>query len=268
MRRIIGHGLGWRKAAAQTRRRVHRALFGARSAIAPAEPAVTIPPGLFDVRDPAETLQALVGGASIARFGDGELRLCLGHAIKSQPAWLDLQLRLVEVLRAQVDGLLIGVPWYDDAALADMGDRERAAFWHLNRRRLIGLWDPGHTYHSAFISRPDALTENEFSGLYTLWEDLWRGRDVVLVGNASATLARKTPLAQCARSITKVEVPQRDAWRDYDRIIASCLGHDRASLFLVAAGAAATVIAHDLHLAGRQAIDCGHLGGLWKRPRA
>src|SRR5690348_8545526 len=61
--------------------------------------------------DEFETLEKAHAGASIARFGDGELKLATGRDAKSQPHYADLQIELCHILRTPDAGpALVCIP--------------------------------------------------------------------------------------------------------------------------------------------------------------
>ncbi len=62
-----------------------------------------------------------------------------------------------------------------------------------------------------------------------------------------------------AGSIRRILCPPRNAFERYDRILNEALKVEKEVLFLIALGPTATVLAYDLHNAGYQAVDIGHI---------
>ena len=62
-----------------------------------------------------------------------------------------------------------------------------------------------------------------------------------------------------ATSVSRILCPEKDAFAMYDIICDAAMKQDRNSIFLLALGPTATVLAYDLTQNGCQAIDIGHL---------
>jgi hypothetical protein len=62
------------------------------------------------------------------------------------------------------------------------------------------------------------------------------------------------------KSLRRMLVPAQHAWRDYKDMLFKCTREPKETLFILAIGPTATVLAYDLSLAGYQALDMGHLG--------
>ena len=62
-----------------------------------------------------------------------------------------------------------------------------------------------------------------------------------------------------AGSIQRILAPAENAFSKYPQILDACMEQPEDSLFLLALGPTATVLASDLCKAGRQAVDIGHV---------
>lgn len=219
--------------------------------------ALRLPGAPLRVVDERETLRVLCDRrASLARYGDGELEIIIGRDIHFQEYDPRLARRLREVLRATSAKFLVGIPNFDalqikTAARKRNWERYRLMFSHLIRRDA--------EYHSAFVSRPASVVGLESAEYFRAFEPLWTGRDVVLVHNNAGTVNH--PLLSKARSLHHVACPPRNAFAQYDALLAETSTHLRTPdvLFLIAAGPAAGVLAYDLSQRGAQALDIGHL---------
>lgn len=60
-------------------------------------------------------------------------------------------------------------------------------------------------------------------------------------------------------SFTTIDIPSRNAFSEYNRILNDCKKYDHNVLFFISAGPTATVLAYDLTKLGYQALDLGHL---------
>ncbi len=112
-----------------------------------------------EVRDEYATLKALRAGASIARIGDGELKLIHGAAAMREPANPKLARELLDILQRPVKGLLPGIPTLDPKGPKHIN-------WLKHAVRFCQVLVPGVTYYSAFITRPDSapwISTNTFA---------------------------------------------------------------------------------------------------------
>lgn len=195
----------------------------------------------------AETLQRVLDGASLARYGDGELKMADGAGIKSQTADPVLARRLREILHDSGD-CLVGIPNIHSAT-------PKAPFWRpfLAYERLL----TNRVYASAFITRPDSAPWINDPAYWSSVESLWVGQDVTLVRGSEKSLRAEDLIG--AASVTEVIAPRQHAWASYADLMNRVGTPARA---LLCAGPTATVLAVDLCAKGVHAVDLGHIG-LW-----
>ncbi len=205
------------------------------------------------VLDEEATLNKVLAGASIARFGDGEFNLCLGKGCITQPHNRAIEERLKLIL---TDGglCLVGIP------RMKVGPKER--FWaHYN---TVLLWNMlgRQTYGSAFITRPDSAPWINTDEYWEKVERLWRDKEVTLVRGPAKSLVAS--MLNSAADVHEVIVPGLNAWQDYHSILERAR---QSEIVLLCAGPTATVMAHDLCHLGHQAIDLGHIGMFLRKHR-
>lgn len=206
------------------------------------------------------TLDRVLAGASLARFGDGEFVLAEGKSIRTQRADLDLCVRLREILHGETGGCLVGIP-----NLCATLPPKKATFWK-KYQRCTALLDPTMAYVSAFVTRPDNAPWIDAPNYWARVEALWQGRDVTLVrgedpkgtGGVSFLASDLTS----ARSVREIIGPAVNGWRSAASLLEQIGTPDRV---LLCFGPTATVLAVDLHRRGVQAIDLGHLGMFRRR---
>lgn len=201
-----------------------------------------------------ETLDQVVAGRSIARYGDGEFKLCAdGKGIKSQIGHPRLADRLRGVLR-ESGRCLVGIPNI-------RSDTPKAEFWvkHMAACRFLA---PGKQYVSAFISRPDSAPWINTDDYWTQLESLWVGQDVTLVRGSTKSLVAEDLVG--ARSVAEVICPRQHAWAEYADIL-NRIGKPKRALLCL--GPSATVMAVDLCAVGVHAIDLGHIGMFLRKRR-
>jgi hypothetical protein len=210
-------------------------------------------PAYPEVLDEFETLKFVSQGYSLARYGDGEFKLCHGSALKSQRSAGSLQRRLREILHTS-GGCLVGIPNI-------RSDTPKADFWK-KFTSFASLLDPHRQYASSFITRPDSAPWIDTPSYWLALEALWVGQDVTLVRGSSKSLTADDLVG--AGTVTEIIAPRQDAWADYEELLERIGTPTRALLCL---GPTATVMAVDLCARGVHAIDLGHVGLFLRKHR-
>ena len=211
-----------------------------------------------------ETIVALVeSNCSIARYGDGEIKLVAGRDISFQKATPFAVSKLREVLSSDVDGMLIGIA---DA----FGDRSRYNektnnYWEKHLHRFRKVWYryliKGKKYYNASMTR-QYITLNDRSQaveIYNNMKKIWDGKDIVFIEGEKSRMGVGNDLFSGAKSIKRIIGPSTQAFSKYNEILEEALNQDKNALFLIALGPAATGLAYDLHMNGYRTIDIGHV---------
>jgi hypothetical protein len=197
------------------------------------------------------TLARARDGSSLARFGDGELKLALGRDAKSQRCHPELQRALRRVLH---DWTGPCVPCIPNIAKKDS---PKEAFWSAYRsKRYLALYRAEGFYGSSFVTRPDSAPWIDRPEYWELVRSLWAEKDVVLVRGSTKSLTAAD--LRGAASVTEVIGPRQHAWSEVDTLFAM-LRNERRPIILCL-GATATVLAWRLAHEGRHALDLGHVG--------
>lgn len=207
-----------------------------------------------EVASEDETLDLLLAGRSIARYGDGEFRLMVGGDRRGQIYDATLARRLREIL-IESGECLVGIPNIHS-------DTPKQQFW----QRFAGGWVTKHlaarSYVSSFISRPDSAPWINRPDYWAKVRSLWAGKDVTLVrgeGQKSLTAERMPE----AKSVREVIGPSLGAFAEYDRLMSEIATPDHPVILCL--GLTATVMASDLCAKGVHAMDLGHIGMFTKR---
>lgn len=200
-----------------------------------------------------ETLQAVVSGHSLARYGDGEFKLCVGQSAKSQQRDSGLRRRLCGILQSTPAACLVGIPNIHS-------ETPKAKFWRTFLSYAGLLAD--RPYVSAFVTRPDSAPWIDTPEYWALLESLWIGRDVTLVRGSGKSLTADDLVG--AGQVTEIICPRQHAWSSYGELMKRIGTPDRA---LLCCGATATVLAVDLCARGVHAIDAGHCGMFLRKQR-
>ena len=222
---------------------------------------VTKKPTVASVDETIDTIAK--NHCSIARYGDGEIKLVAGRDISFQKATPFAVNKLREVLSSDVDGMLVGI--------ADIfGDRSRYNekandYWKKHLHRFRKVWYKylirGKRYYNASMTR-QYITLNDRSqaiDIYNRMKKIWEGKDVVFIEGEKSRMGVGNDLFDGAKSIKRIIGPAIQAFSKYDEILGEALKQKKDVLFLIALGPAATGLAYDLHMKGYQAVDIGHV---------
>jgi hypothetical protein len=196
-----------------------------------------------------ETLQRALAGASLSRFGDGELRLASRTGTSpTQVGDKNLARELCSILRSPPENCLACLPRFDRGP-----KKENWAKYIMPRYAALYV---AKEYGSAFISRPDSAPWIDTESYWLSVSDLWKDRRVTFVAGTDRSL-RDEDFADAA-SVRRVEAPRRDAYAEIDRIEEE-IGIPSGPVILCL-GATATVLAARLARKGVHALDLGHVG--------
>lgn len=196
------------------------------------------------------TLDRALSGTSIARFGDGELRIAMGRQAISQVANANLQGELKHLLRGPTH-CLVCIPRQGVGPKADRWINYSAA-------KYVNMMEQ-EEYGSAFITRPDSEPIENEAEYWGLVRDLWRNRDVVLVvGTDYGSLDEK--MLRDARNLRVVFGPRRDAYAEIAELEEKIGTPPKDAPVIMCLGATASVLAERLARKGCWALDLGHIG--------
>lgn len=211
-------------------------------------------------------------GCSLSRFGDGEFYLMLGLDYSPfQKCTPELTADLLEVVSSTREDILIGLPdTFDDV---DKYERSSQKFW----QSFMGKYrdDVIHCLPQDYLHRVYANTNS--TRFYSDLEDktacipiiqefkkLWKGRPIICIEGEKTRLGVGNDLFSEASSFKRILLPATDAYNKiYDVLEWIELNQEQYvsedTLFIIAAGMAATVLAYRLCERGYQALDLGHI---------
>lgn len=200
----------------------------------------------------AETLALVAAGRSIARYGDGEFRLCADWPAKAQRPDPALRARLRAILVDSGD-CLVGIPNLHSAT-------PKSDFWRAYLDASCLLTD--RPYVSSFITRPDSAPWIDTPAQWAQLRSLWLAEAVTLVRGSASSFTAAQLVAAGAGEVTEVVAPREHAWDAYDELLEH-VGTPRRALLCL--GPTATVMAVDLCAKGVHAIDVGHAGLFFRK---
>ncbi len=205
-----------------------------------------------------ETVYRLRKGKSIARFGDGELKILGGAGYRREPANGLLTVEMRAIVTNPHKDCLIGIPTMDP-------EGPKFTNWLRHETRLSKYFNVGTgiTYYSAFISRPDSAADNiESQKFVDLLESVWRKKGKVAI--VSEPGSKILPFVRRTNEVVHIECPSHLAYAEIDRLEDS-VHRSGASVALLSAGPTATCLAHRLASEGVQALDLGSIGAMLMR---
>lgn len=180
---------------------------------------------------------------SLARVGDGELRILAGEDANRQVHSVSLALELASLIEHP------GHCW----VAAPHCHGKRSSWWRtfLDAYGAPIRWG---AWGSSFISRPDEAPWINCQSYWRLMRGIWCQKKVTLVGCGNSLTPRHMT---DAASVRWVEIPERDAYQQID-VIDGRVGHPDVAV--LCAGPAGAILAHRLCRRGIHTVDLGHVG--------
>lgn len=206
-----------------------------------------------------DTVRRLLKGSSIARFGDGELKILEGSGYAREVSNGKLTAEMRMIVAMPNDGCIIAIPTMDPAG-------PKYTNWLRHEARFCKYFsrDDGQRYYSAFITRPDSAADPlESAEYFGLISKLWAARDRVVV-LAEPTSKLLTCARAMAKSVVHIECPHRAAYSVIDDL-EQAIVTAKPSVALLSCGPTATCLANRLAGRGIQGLDLGSIGGLLMR---
>lgn len=209
-----------------------------------------------------QTIDLILKGNSIARFGDGEFRLINGFSIPFQKYSQDLQKRLKQIFQEKSKKILIGLP-ETFSSLNQFTFLEKI-FWRKymakNRNSIYKLIDLNKNYVSAFFSRPYLRYKNKKNivQIFTKIKKIWNKKNILIIEGNGTRIGVGNNLLDNALSIKRILCPDINAFDKYNQILKTAVNY-KTQLILIALGPTAKILTYDLYKNGRQVVDIGHL---------
>ena len=202
---------------------------------------------------------------SLARFGDGEIAIIHGQGIPFQKYDERLADRLRKILKNDNDNLLVGINYWYFYPVYDPNRNQLSRDFVLFtgpkcRNNLIPLLDFSTMYCDAgFTGTHRDRNSNNSDDFWQKIKTVWDNRDIVCVGCQQAHKKLKYNLFDNAASEHWVYVPNKNAFDEYDDILAKIKNYPKNRLIILMAGPTSKVLADDLSMAGYRALDLGHI---------
>lgn len=188
---------------------------------------------------------------SLSRYGDGELRTCLGgDAISQRERSPELQAELRNILQVPVEGLTVCIPNI-------MTDTPKRESWNKYADpKYVRLYGP-LAFGSSLITRPDSAPWIDTDEYWDKVRALWRRKDITLAVGDKKSVTSEMIQGE-ATSIREVWSTRTNAYSQIDRIMEE-IGTPSGTV-IACLGVTATALASRLAKKGVHCLDLGHIG--------
>lgn len=214
-----------------------------------------------------ETIDKLIQGYSIARFGDGEILMMIGENMAYEKYDSSLKEHLQNILTKKESHpkLLIGIPPSFIKTDPNIGKGQNF-YWNYSIRYLkMNKYLPLLTqkeYYSSFFTQLYAYNDEYCVQIVKKLACLWNNRKVVLFLNEKVKAECLVTIMDMFKKATELNfeiVPSSFAWSIKSKLLEQIKKYDKSSLILICCGATATVLAYEATVEGYQVIDFGQI---------
>ncbi len=191
-----------------------------------------------------------------------EIKIADGGATTRQYADATCAKELRNILTKPIERCLVGIPTMDPKGskykhLEPISGKYNG--WHRSKDRIARFLSPDMEYWSALISRPDCGAWMMTEDYAKLYQTMWLGRKVAVIGPPDNKIVKAVRMTQ---DCVEIECPVIHAYGVIGELEKKGLeaAKNGADLILASAGIAATCLAARLapHV---QCIDIGSIGG-------
>lgn len=201
------------------------------------------------------TMREVLAGRSLARYGDGELKIAHGAGYSREPANPALTAELAAILKNHDPRCLVAVP-----TMVRRGPKYPS--WARHAERFAKVLDLEHEYGSAFVSRPDSAPWIECPTFGRMVDRLWQGKRAVVVCEEGGSMLGA--VRRSAAQAVHVVCPHQKAYAVIDEL-ERAVCELAPEIAILSAGPTATALAYRLARAGVHAVDLGSAGKFLQR---
>ena len=223
-----------------------------------------------------QTIEWVLNGKSISRFGDGELSLILcDEAIGFQKKSDSLSKALERVLRKPDKNNLVCIPrtFIDRRDMVFRAEQFWLWYLYMYKEKVLKILNSDYEYGDSLVTRfyldykNKAKTTERIKKLRKIWDK----KKILIIEGKKTRLGVTNDLLDNAKQINRLLVPNKNAFDKYDAILEKALKIARKyDILLLSIGPTATVLVDDLSRSGVQAVDIGHIDAEyeWYRNKA
>lgn len=202
-----------------------------------------------------ETMRQVAAGQSLARFGDGELKMMYGASYVRQKGSLAIATELFNVLNHPAELCLIGIPTLDDRG-------PKYESWLRHRERFERVIQRRGPFYSAFVTRPDSAPWIETPEYLQLVISVWRNKRALIVCEPTNKLL--PVMRSTAAALEHLVCPSYECYPLIAQFEHEIL-RARPQVVVLSCGVTATCLANRLAGHGIHTLDFGSAGGMMAR---
>jgi hypothetical protein len=197
-----------------------------------------------------ETIDKVLEGFSLSRYGDGELKVIYGAGYSREPKNGALTAELREAFLNPHPQCLVGIPTMDPRG-------PKFENWTRHADRFSAITVAGYPYVSAFVTRPDSAPWISCREYAEKVQAIWAGKRVAVVCEQTGSMIKTVSLA--AKQVIHIACRRHRAYarieKSEDKILRS-----EPDVAIICAGPTASCLANRLSARGIQAVDLGSAG--------
>lgn len=201
------------------------------------------------------TMEMVSKGYSLARFGDGELKMCQGYGYCREPGSPELASELTGVLVNSNARCLVGIPTYDKSG-------PKYQNWLRHKERFESVLAHGKPYYSAFVSRPDSAPWIDCAEYGELVESVWLDKKAAVICEPDGSMIKTVRLR--AAQAKHIKCPRHRAYAQISNLFDRVMDYG-PDVVIMSAGPTATCLADRFARVSVHAVDMGSSGGFLGR---
>lgn len=219
----------------------------------------------WNIKTTRETIERIVQGYSISRYGDGEFNIIFRKkSINFQEYDLELSNYLKEILNSSLPKHLVAIP-RTLIEIKNLKDNEKyfwSRYYLKQKKKLKENISNKKVYFDSMISRfymPYIKFEENIKDIENLI-NYFSNKKILIIEGENTRFGLGNSLLKDALEIQRVILPDKNGFKKYKIILDFVLNNfTKDNIILIALGPTATVLAYEFCKNGYQALDIGHM---------
>jgi glycosyltransferase family protein len=219
----------------------------------------------WNIKTTRETVERIVQGYSISRYGDGEFNIVFRKkSINFQEYDLELSNYLKEILNSSLPKHLVAIP-RTLIEIKNLKDNEKyfwSRYYLKQKKKLKENISNKKVYFDSMISRfymPYIKFEENIKDIENLI-NYFSNKKILIIEGENTRFGLGNSLLKDALEIQRVILPDKNGFKKYKIILDFVLNNfTKDNIILIALGPTATVLAYEFCKNGYQALDIGHM---------
>lgn len=219
----------------------------------------------WNIKTTRETIEKIVQGYSISRYGDGEFDIAFRKkSINFQEYDLELSNYLKEILNSSLPKHLVAIP-RTLIEIKNLKDNEKyfwSRYYLKQKKKLKENISNEKVYFDSMISRfymPYIKFEENIRDIENLI-NYFSNKKILIIEGENTRFGLGNSLLKNASEIQRIILPDKNGFKKYKKILDFVLNNfTKDNIILIALGPTATVLAYEFCKNGYQALDIGHM---------